>query len=51
MQEKEGIPTDMIRLIYGGKALFSLFRADEKKLSEYNIDPGNAIHMVLFLKG
>ena len=51
LQEKEGIPSDMIRLICGGKALYSLFRADEKQLKEYKIDPGNVIHMVLFLKG
>ena len=46
IQEKEGITVDQIRLIYGGKQL-----ADNNKLSEYKIEPGKCIHMVIQLRG
>lgn len=46
LQEKEGITTDQIRLIHGGKQL-----ADDKILSEYKIAAGATIHMVLSLRG
>jgi len=46
LQEKEGIQVDQIRLIFSGKQL-----ADDKPLSEYNIQAGATIHMVLQLRG
>ncbi len=46
LQEKEGIMIDQIRLIFGGKQL-----ADEMKISDYNLEPGSTIHMVLQLRG
>lgn len=46
LQEKEGIQTDQIRLIFSGKQL-----ADEKSLESYNIGAGATIHMVLQLRG
>ena len=46
LQEKEGIPTDQIRLIYSGKVL-----AEESKIEEFNIQPGTIILMMMNLKG
>ena len=46
MQEKEGIQMEQIRLIFGGKQL-----ADEMKISDYNLEAGSTIHMVLQLRG
>jgi len=46
LQEKEGILVDQIRLIFGGKQL-----ADENKLSDYKLEPGSTLHMVLQLRG
>jgi len=46
LQEKEGIMIDQIRLIFGGKQL-----ADENKISDYNLEAGSTIHMVLQLRG
>jgi large subunit ribosomal protein L40e len=46
LQEKEGILIEQIKLIYGGKQL-----ADENRLSDYNVEPGNTLHMVLQLRG
>ena len=46
LQEKEGIEIPMIRLIFGGKQL-----ADENKISDYNLEAGSTIHMVLQLRG
>lgn len=37
---------DQIRLIFGGKQL-----ADEMKISDYNLEAGSTIHMVLQLRG
>ena len=45
LQEKEGIQVDQIRLIYKGKSL-----SDDKPLQEYQITPGDTIHMVLQLR-
>ena len=42
LQEKEGITIEQIRLIFGGKQL-----ADEMKLSDYSLEAGSTIHMVL----
>jgi len=46
LQEKEGITTDQIRLIFMGKQL-----SDEKTLADYNVEAGGTIHMVLQLRG
>jgi ubiquitin-like protein Nedd8 len=46
IEEKEGIPPEQQRLIFGGKAV-----ADEKKLSDYKIESGNTLHLVLSLRG
>ena len=46
LQEKEGIEIPMIRLIFGGKQL-----VDESKISDYNLEAGSTIHMVLQLRG
>lgn len=44
--EKEGIPPEQQRLIYGGKQM-----ADDKTVAEYNVEPGNFLHLVLALRG
>ena len=46
LQEKEGIQSDQIRLIYSGKQM-----ADDKTLADYNVKAGSTIHMVLQLRG
>ena len=46
LQEKEGIEITQIRLIFGGKQL-----ADEMKISDYNLEAGSTLHMVLQLRG
>ena len=46
LEEKEGIKTDQIRLIYSGRQM-----VDDKTLSFYNIEAGKTIHMVLQLRG
>lgn len=45
-QEKEGIPPPQQRLIFGGKQMI-----DDKKASEYNIEGGSVLHLVLALRG
>ncbi len=42
LQEREGIEISQIRLIFGGKQL-----ADEMKISDYNLEPGSTLIMVL----
>jgi large subunit ribosomal protein L40e len=44
--EKEGIPADQQRLIYGGYQLI-----DNKTLMEYKIEDGSIVHLVLRLRG
>lgn len=46
LQEKEGIPKEQIRLIYGGKVI-----NDEMKIEDCKIEPGSFLMMALHLKG
>ncbi|KAI9263211.1 ubiquitin-related domain-containing protein [Phascolomyces articulosus] len=46
VEEKEGIPPQQQRLIFGGKQM-----ADEVEAQEYNIVGGSVLHLVLALRG
>ncbi|KFY15846.1 hypothetical protein V491_05536 [Pseudogymnoascus sp. VKM F-3775] len=46
VEEKEGIPPAQQRLIYGGKQM-----VDDKTATEYNLEGGATLHLVLALRG
>lgn len=46
IEEKEGIPPTQQRLIFGGKQM-----NDDKVVSDFNVEGGSVLHMVLALRG
>ncbi|KAI8826380.1 ubiquitin-related domain-containing protein [Chytriomyces cf. hyalinus JEL632] len=46
VEEKEGIPPAQQRLIFGGKQM-----NDEKTATDYSIEGGSVLHLVLALRG
>lgn len=46
IQEKEGVPPEEQRIIFGGKQL-----QGEKTIADFELEEGNTIHLVLRLRG
>jgi len=46
VEEKEGIPPAQQRLIHAGKQM-----NDEKRASDFNLEGGSVLHLVLALRG
>ncbi|KAI9141007.1 ubiquitin-related domain-containing protein [Paraphysoderma sedebokerense] len=46
VEEKEGIPPAQQRLIYGGKQM-----QDDKSASDFGLEGGSVLHLVLALRG
>ncbi len=46
INEKEGIPVDQQRLIFGGKQI-----SEERTMSDYGVTNGATMHLVLRLRG
>ncbi|KAJ2899309.1 Ubiquitin-like protein 1 [Zalerion maritima] len=46
VEEKEGIPPVQQRLIYSGKQM-----ADDKTATDYQLEGGSTLHLVLALRG
>lgn len=46
LSEKEGIPPQQQRLIFGGKQM-----NDDKTAAQYNVEGGSVLHLVLALRG
>ncbi|KGG50592.1 hypothetical protein DI09_63p160 [Mitosporidium daphniae] len=55
IEEKERIPPQQQRLIYGGKQMYipsTLYRRNDDKIaSDYHIEGGSVLHLVLALRG
>ncbi|KAI4787617.1 hypothetical protein E4T44_13618 [Aureobasidium sp. EXF-8845] len=56
VEEKEGIPPAQQRLIFGGKQMYVQGQSkrgmnDDKTASEYQLEGGATLHLVLALRG